>query len=95
MFPEDKLNAVRNYLKSEFPGYTIDDHYDFDRFAQTFRLTLGDKIHLVTVSREFIDDHSVSEISILLQGYNLSQYFKDEKVVRVIVTNSGVKLEQK
>ncbi len=73
----------------------MDDYYDFDRVAQTFRLMLGDKIHLVTPSRAFIDDHSASEISILLQGYNLSQYFKDERVTRVIVTNSGIEIEKR
>lgn len=92
---DDKISAVRNYLKTEFPGYTIDDYYDFDRVTQTFRLTVKDKILLVTPSRVFIDDHSPSEISILLQGYNLSQYFKDERVARVIVTNAGVEQEYK
>jgi hypothetical protein len=95
MFPEEKLSAVRNYLKSEFPDYAVDDQYDFDRVAWTFRLTLKDKIHLVTVAREFIDDHTPSEISNILQKHPLSQHFRQAKVARIVIRNSGIKPEEK
>lgn len=94
MFAEEKLNAVRNYLRGEFPSYAIHDQFDHDRYAQTFRLTQENKIHLVTVSREFLDDHSTSEILKSLERCHISQYFQKESVARVVVTNSGVKLEK-
>ncbi len=94
MFPEEKLNAVRSYLLSEFPNYSIDDRYDFDRIAQIFRV-YNDKIHLLTVSREFIDDHSASEISNILRQRNLGKYFQQKKGARIIVTNSGIRSEEK
>ena len=99
-FPEDKLdeeklNAIRNYLISEFPGYTVNDRYNSDRVVQTFRLAFKDKTHLVDVLRTFIDDSSVSEISNVLERSHLSKYSRREDISRIIVTNSGIKLEKK
>jgi hypothetical protein len=93
MLSEDKLSVIRNYLRTEFPGFDLEDRYDSDRIAQTFRLDEGQKIHLVTVSREFIDDHTPSEISMILQGSHLKQFFYGEKVTRVLVTSKGIKTE--
>ena len=90
---EEKLNAVRNYLSAEFPDYTIDDLHDFDRIAQTFRLTTKDKIHLVTISREFLDDHSPFEITEILERSSFSKYFQLGDIARIIVTNTGILVE--
>jgi len=95
MFPEEKLNVVRNYLRNEFPGYDLHDRYDFDRVAHTFRLTSENKVHLVTVSREFLDDHNASEISSSLEKSQLGNCFQGENILRAIVTNHGIKLEEK
>ena len=95
MFSEEKLSAIRNYLKEEFSEHEIADKYDFDREAQTFRLSTKHKIHLVTVSREFLDDHSASEISNILSRSHLNQYFQKENVVRIVVKNSEIRTEKK
>lgn len=95
MFPEEKLDSVRKYLNLEFPDYEIGDRYEFDRYAQTFRLTAGEKIHLITFAREFLDDHTASEILNILNERDLKTYFQQEDVVRVVVTNSGVRIERK
>ena len=99
-FPEDKLdeeklNVIKNYLISEFPGYTVDGRYNSDRVAQTFRLAFKDKTHFVDILRIFIDDSSASEISNILERSNLSKYSRREDISRIIVTNSGIKLEKK
>ena len=89
---KNKLNVIRNYLNVEFPGNTVEDQYDFDRTAQTFRIA-NDRIHLVTISRAFLDDHDVSEIESYLKGSHLSKYFQREGVNRITVTNSGIRQE--
>ena len=38
MFDEEKLEAIREYLRAEFNGSNITDKHDFDRDAQTFKL---------------------------------------------------------
>lgn len=42
-----KLDVVRNYLNGEFAGSTIDEKYDFDRDAQTFRIRIGKDLLLL------------------------------------------------
>ena len=93
MLEERKLEKIRKYLIQEFKECELDDRYDFDRIAQTFRLASGKVIYLVTVSREFIDDHSAKQISSILSSSNLSTYFQNKNVSRLILTTSGIKTE--
>ncbi len=95
MFPKEKLNVIANYLKAEFPGCDLDDRYEFERIAQTFRLDDGKKTYLVTVSRAFIDDHTPSKISKILESFQVRKYFNGDKISRVIITNKGIKTEAK
>ena len=88
---EEKFNVIRDYLSTEFPNYTIDDRHDFDRVAQTFRLTREDKIHFLTLSRQFLDDNSSSQIADILKRRSLNEYFQQEGITRVVVTNSGIR----
>ena len=88
---EKKFNVIRNYLSTEFPNYAIDDRHDFDRIAQTFRLTTEEKIHLVTFSRGFLDNNSPSQIADILEKSSLSKHFQQEGIARVVVTNSGIR----
>jgi len=90
MLSEEKLRVIRNYLKTEFKDFDLDDAYDFDRIGQTFRLVKGQKIYLVTVQRAFIDDHTPSELSNILKHGHLTQYFLNEKVSRIVVTGKGI-----
>lgn len=94
MFPEEKLSVIRNYLRIEFADFDLADQYDFDRIAQTFRLVKDQKIHLITVSKNFIDDHATSELSTHLAISNLKQYFDDEKVSRIVLTKKGIQTEK-
>ena len=95
MFSKDKLDAVRVSLKAEFPEYEMADQYDSDRYAQTFRLTKANdqRIFLVTVAREFLDDHEAAEISNILQRTPISGSFRSKHVSRVIISNSGIRGE--
>ena len=94
MFPEEKLSVIRNYLRIEFADFDLADQYDFDRIAQTFRLVKDQKIHLITVSKNFIDDHATSELSTHLAISNLKQYFDDKKVSRIVLTKQGIQTEK-
>ena len=87
---------MKTYLRAEFPDHEIADKYDSDRVAQTFRLTEenNQRILLITIAREFIDDHDAAGISSFLQSIRISDYFKPEDVYRVIVTNSGINVSK-
>ncbi len=90
---EEKLSIIRDYLRTEFAGFDLADQSDFDRIAQTFRLVKNQRIHLVTVRRNLIDGHTPSELSTILDQSHLKQYFSDEKVSRIVVTQNGIQTE--
>jgi len=96
---KEKLNVIREYLNTKFPGYdiayAIANQRDFDTRAQTFILTKDKVINLVTIEYIFLDDHNASEIWSLISKSNLSQYFLKQNVTRVIFTNSGIKTEKR
>jgi hypothetical protein len=96
MFSAEKINAVKECLKSEFPDHSLHDRFDFDREAQTFRLLQDEnsELKLVTVAREFIEDHAAGEISMILNRLQLSDTFQRTKDKnRMIVTSKGITFE--
>lgn len=93
MLSEEKLRVIRNYLKTEFKDFDLTDKYDFNRIAQTFRLVKGKKIHLVTVQRAFIDDYTPSEIAAILKRSCLKDFFLNEKISRLVITNKDIQTE--
>ncbi len=93
MFPDDKLEVIRSCLKTQFPEHDLADQYNFDRLAQTFRISNEKEIYLVTVSKEFIDDHNTSEIEEIINESHLYQFFKSGDIARVILTTKGIKTE--
>lgn len=94
MLDEIKLNAVRNYLEANFADYEIEDRYDFDRDAQTFRLIKEKKFCLVTVSSEFLEDHSIDEILIWFDRYSLVKNIQQRNKTRFIVTSRMLRMEE-
>lgn len=89
MFPEDKLRAIREYLGGEFNSNNITDREDFDREAQTFRIDESNRIYLVTVTREFIDDNDAESISSILKRFPLKNRFDDPNVNRIVFAGPG------
>ena len=92
MFDADKLDAIEEYLKTEFNVSEIADKHDFDRQAQTFRITDSDRIYLVTFAREFIEDNDASAISHSLQRYTLKNRFENEKIKRLVFAGPGLEI---
>lgn len=65
MFPEEKLDVIRSFLKEKFSNYSVRDYWDFDSEGQTFFLEGEDR--RLTFSRNFLDDSSTSDISMFLE----------------------------
>jgi uncharacterized protein len=92
MFPEEKLNAIRDHLRSEFPKHEI--VYDEGLDGIKFRLTYQGKSQLINFEGSFIDDNNPSQISNYLQRNSFSWLLRREDSVEVVVTNSGQKLKK-
>jgi hypothetical protein len=59
---EQKIKAIGNYFKTNFPNEDHADKFDFDRRSYLFRITTKDHVLLASVSEEFIEDNSQETI---------------------------------
>ena len=89
----DQREYTNEYLNNKFPHCAIQDRYDFDRISQIFRVECASSVYFLIVSREFLDDHSNSEISRLMEKYSIADVLKTSGGTRVLLTNSGVRVE--
>lgn len=88
MIEQAKIDAIREYLQSEFPGFQIDDADDFDRVSQKFRAFNGSTLHIVKFERIFLDD--TSDIKKTLQYLELSKFMQINAGRQVLVTKKGL-----
>ena len=56
MIAQAKIDAVKEYLQSEFPGFAVDDKDDFERQSWKFSVAGGSAIYIVKFERPFWDD---------------------------------------
>ena len=85
-----KLKAIRDFLKDAFEASEVSDTYDDKRFAQTFTVSDENKKYLVTLTRNFIDNHKADELPYDLKKTNIRDYFNDKNIKRVTIDTSGV-----
>lgn len=90
MFPTEKLDMVRIYLRAKCPDCAIEDHYDSERTSQTFQLKDKDRIPLVIVSKSFFDKHSTAEILLRLIDDHLDRHLKSNTKGCIIITDEGI-----
>ena len=88
-----KAGLVFTLLQKASPGNEVQSTYDFDRSAQFYRVaTSGGLHHRVYVSKEFFDDHTVSEVQSLLHRWKMLQMVERAGARAVIVTNGGIEV---
>lgn len=88
MIDQDKIKLIREYLQDEFPGFEIDDTYDFDHISQTFRASNKSEVYVVKFEKIFIDD--TSDLKKVLQDLKLVKIMYNNKGRQIIVTKKGV-----
>jgi len=85
---ENKLNIVRAYLNNEFPDDRIEEKYDFDRSAQTFRIRSGKDLLLLKIGEEFLGDNDDEQIGTHLENWQIANLLKENKGLGIFVGNS-------
>lgn len=83
-----KLQVVRNYLAREFPGAIIDDQYDFDRCARTFRIRIDKDSLLLKVGENFLDDNSDVQVGNHLQNWKIASILRENRELGIFVSNN-------
>ena len=89
---EDKLDVVRKFMASEFPGFSIDTHEQSDRYR--YELRRDDSHHVILVLREFLDAFQAHEIEMQLTNYNVALIASSLSDVPILVTTSGCIVER-
>lgn len=88
MIEQAKIDTVKEYLRSEFPGFQIDDTDDFDRVSQKFRACNDSTIHVVKFNRNFFDD--TLDIKKALIDLELSNFMQHNPDKQVLVTKKSL-----
>lgn len=90
MIKQEKINAVREYLKSEFNGFQIDDAYDDERLSQKFRVSDDAMIYIVKFDKIFLD--KTPDIKTVLRHFELSKFMRVNNTKQILVTERGLEV---
>jgi hypothetical protein len=88
LLAQTKIEVVRQYLQDEFPGFQIEDKYDFDRVSQMFSADNGSKVYIVKFERLFLDD--TPDVREALQNLGLKNFMRLNEGKQVLVTKKGL-----
>ena len=91
----EKIEVVQAYLEAQFPNNSV--AYSPGRVGRrlhTFRIDEDSGVaHLARLSKQFLDDHKISEIDGLLQTFRLGDCLREAGKVPVLVTTGGPLLD--
>lgn len=88
MAKNPKLELILDYLRGEFPDFSIVDYLN-DCKGHSFQLVKDDQTHLVTVMDDFLAGKDAREITTCLVDYRVAGVMRDVGEFHVLVTNSG------
>jgi hypothetical protein len=94
MSVEENIQAVREYLERKFPGYAIEDRDEAGKGTRCFRISTIGKVHNAVITAAFLETRKASEIGPALDGFTLLEHLRELGATRVIVTVSGLELEE-
>jgi len=87
---EEKHSAIEEHLKESFPDSQIDqENISTD---QHFIITLENKVLMLKVSREFIEDNSKDEIVDILERWDIVEALNENYPQGILVTTLGPRL---
>lgn len=95
MISQDKIDALKKYLISEFAECSVEDKYDSNREIHIFSIFNEKKKYITMVSEEFFKNNGLAYIYSLAKRWQLSQKLRDNPESIIIVTNSGINLQHK
>lgn len=86
----DRIAALVEYVRQEFPGRDVWDRIDTDRSAQTVSVATDDGLLLLTASFEFLSDNSPADVGACLRAWNVAEALRGAGPNRrLLVTRAG------
>jgi len=86
---QSKIDAVRSYLRTNFPQHDITDK-SRGAGAHDFTISRAGVSYKMTVKGIFLDDHQPEEIGSLLHRWQLERELRKSETAGVIVGNGGL-----
>jgi len=93
MGAQEKLQAVEDYLKTEFPGAKLEVKYEATERVHRFQILHQGKPHCAIVVEAFLQGCATDQIAVTLQAFTLAEHLRELGVTPVVVTMEGLKLE--
>ncbi|MHB9142590.1 MAG: hypothetical protein ACYC25_12015 [Paludibacter sp.] len=93
MIDKNKINAIKAYLIDAFPESKVDDKYDFDLGAQSFKIHFDKDLLLLKVDESFIDDNNEEEIKHVFDNKQIKSTLLKNKDKSVFIGSEGVKIK--
>jgi hypothetical protein len=90
---EEKLQAVEDYLQTEFPDATIEVKHEPLERIHRFQILHQGKPHCAKVVEAFLQGWAAEQIQATLQTFTLAEHLRDLGVTPIVVTPEGLKLE--
>jgi len=93
MSEQAHVKAVREFLQDRFPDFSIEDRFDAEIEAYSFRISGKGKTYLTAVKQEFFNGMEPSGIASRLSNFLFVEHLIELPDTLVLVTSSGLKLE--
>lgn len=89
----DRVKAVREFLLARFQDSTVEECFDGELKAHSFRISARGKTYLAVVRQDFLSSLEPSQVASRLSDFLLFEHLIELPDTPVLVTNSGLKLE--
>jgi len=90
---EERLEAVRRYLREVFPDWALAERWDGEHEAHSFLLKKPrEPVHLLKVSRTVLDDCGPRKLVGLLEGHQVASALRKAEKHRLLLSQRGLDL---
>jgi hypothetical protein len=93
MIDQEKLNAVKGYLRSEFPGSEVRGKHEPREELHVFEVLHEGRSHRAMILDAFLSFNDVLQIPAILKEFTLAEHLRELGNTPVIVTLDGLKLQ--
>ncbi len=86
-----KITAVKQYLKNEFPDLEIRHHSKFDEMAEVFTVIKGPPSNFLRlmVCEDYLNDHTEQEVANTLKNREVAQILSAHEGQNLFIGNRG------
>jgi hypothetical protein len=92
MSDQEKLQAVQDYLQTEFPGSKIEIKYEPAERFHAFEILHEGTSHRAILVEAFLSIFDASQIPAILREFTLAEHLRALCMAPVVVTPEGLKL---